>query len=142
MKKQPTTQAQAAKMIRRELKENFPNTKFQVLSSSASMMTAVDIYWTDGPTTRDVDAVVAKFQYGHFDGMQDLYEYSNSRDDIPQVKFVQTQRRISDETRRQTLENIADQFGIDPDAPESEWMDRIGTWPSQAVHRELVHRTL
>lgn len=142
MRKQPTPQAQAAKMIRKELKAEFPDVKFSVRSRSASMMNAVDIDWTDGPTRHDVESIVGKYQYGHFDGMIDCYEYSNRRDDIPQVKFVQCHRQISDETRRQALERIADKFGIDPDAPESEWMDRVGTWPSQAVHQELTHQTL
>lgn len=137
-----STQAQAAKMIRRELKENFPNTKFRVRSDSASMMTAVRIFWTDGPTIRDVDSIVGKFEYGHFDGMTDSYEYSNRRDDLPQVKFVQTHRKISDETKRQTLEKIAEEFGIDADAPDDVWFDRVGTWPQQAVHEELSGRVL
>jgi len=29
-----------------------------------------------------------QFKEGHFDGMNDIYEYSNSRDDIPQTKYL------------------------------------------------------
>jgi hypothetical protein len=42
---------------------------------------------------------VGKYQYGHFDGMQDMYINSNSRDDLPQSKYVKTGRKMSDETR-------------------------------------------
>ena len=30
----------------------------------------------------------SQFKEGHFDGMNDIYEYSNSRDDIPQTKYL------------------------------------------------------
>jgi hypothetical protein len=29
------------------------------------------------------------YQYGHFNGMEDIYEYSSMIPDLPQVKFVQ-----------------------------------------------------
>ena len=34
------------------------------------------------------EKIVSKYQYGHFDGMNDIYEYSNSREDIPQAKYI------------------------------------------------------
>jgi hypothetical protein len=95
MAKQLSTQAQAAKQIRAILKEQFPTVTFKVTSDSFSGGDAVRIEWTDGPTTKQVDALVDKYQYGHFDGMIDLYEYSNRRTDIPQSKYVHTQRDIS-----------------------------------------------
>jgi hypothetical protein len=94
-----STHAQAGSEIRKLLKQNFPTTKFKVTSESYSMGSSVRIEWTDGPTTSQVDELVKQFQYGHFDGMQDIYEYSNSRDDIPQVKYVQTTRNLSEEFR-------------------------------------------
>jgi hypothetical protein len=87
-----TTHARTAQEIRKILKKEFPTIKFKVTSESYSMGSSVRIEWTDGVTSEKVDELVKKFQYGHFDGMQDLYEYSNSRDDIPQVKYVQTER--------------------------------------------------
>jgi|GEM_PF-1316993 len=85
----------AAKMIRQELKKAFPSTKFSVTSSLFSMGNSVSISWTNGPTTASVKAITDKYQYGHFDGMTDCYEYSNSRKDIPQSKFVQASREIT-----------------------------------------------
>jgi len=57
----------------------------------------VDINWTDGPTDDQVNKITKKYQYGHFDGMIDCYEYSNNREDIPQAKFVMCSRELSDE---------------------------------------------
>ena len=42
-----------------------------------------------------------QFKEGHFDGMNDIYEYSNSRDDIPQTKYL----FIDDDRAVQILEN-------------------------------------
>lgn len=100
-----TPAAQAAALIRKELKAAFPNEPFRVRSRNFSMGDAVDIYigayvgrgtfdqfnreFTE-PTESMVKAreIVGKYQYGRFDGMTDSYEYTNSRKDIPQAKYV------------------------------------------------------
>jgi hypothetical protein len=90
-----STHAHAAKLIRADLKKAFPNIKFRVVSDSFSMGTSIDVYYVDGPKSREVEAVIKKYQYGEFNGYTDGYEYSNSRDDIPQVKFVCANRESS-----------------------------------------------
>lgn len=92
-----SNQAQAAKLIRKELKAAFPGIKFSVTSKGFSMGDSVDIDWTDGPTSKQVKEITDKYQYGHFNGMEDIYEYSNNRSDLPQSKYVMTQRTISKE---------------------------------------------
>jgi hypothetical protein len=95
--KNTSKQAETAKAIRKELKENFPSVKFQVRSESFAGGNSVDIRYTNGPITKEVDAIVRKYQYGHFDGMIDMYENSNKRDDIPQVKFVSVSREVTED---------------------------------------------
>ncbi|WP_407522726.1 hypothetical protein PDL71_15595 [Lacibacter sp. MH-610] len=92
-----SSHAAASAAIKQELKKYFPCIKFSVTSDSFAGGNSVDISWTDGPTTKQVEAITSKYQYGHFDGMNDIYENSNHRDDIPQAKYVQEHRRISDE---------------------------------------------
>ena len=87
--------AAAAKCIRQDLKRHFPNTKFRVTTKSYSGGDHVRIRWTDGPTGKQVSALVSRYEYGHFDGMDDMYHYSNRRDDIPQTKYLFTERRHS-----------------------------------------------
>lgn len=90
-----TPHAAAAKALRAELKVAFPNDKFSVRSESFSMGNAVTVYYPNGFSTHEVkrvEAIAQKYQEGHFDGMTDSYEYSNCRDDIPQVKFVHVQK--------------------------------------------------
>jgi hypothetical protein len=93
-----TEAAKTAQAIRKELKVAFPNVKFSVTSDNFSGGNAVRVGWTDGPTTDMVEEITDKYQYGHFNGMEDMYEYSNTRDDIPQVKFLSTNRRASEQT--------------------------------------------
>lgn len=108
-----SVQAECAKLIRKELKEAFPKTRFSVRSTSASMMTAVDIDWHDGPTSAEVNKIVGKYEYGSFNPMEDMYEMTNTRDDIPQVKFVQVHRKMTDAMYNQIAESIEKEFNID-----------------------------
>jgi hypothetical protein len=88
MSKSLNDYAKAASMIRNFLKaQGVPG---KVRSEGYSMGSSVNVYIEDvTPETSDkVEKYAKQFQYGHFDGMQDLYEYSNSRNDIPQAKFV------------------------------------------------------
>ena len=99
MKTTLSTHAATAKAIRIELKVAYPDFKFKVTSSSYSMGNSVRVSWEDGPATKEVSNIVDKYQYGHFNGMEDIYENSNTRNDIPQAKFVQTERSMSDQVR-------------------------------------------
>ena len=91
-----SSHAHAAAQIREKLKKAFPSIKFSVTSDSYSGGDAVRVDWTDGPTTGQVEAITGAYQYGSFDGMTDSYNNTNSRDDIPQVKYVTESRTMSD----------------------------------------------
>lgn len=106
MKKQISSQAAAAKAIRTELKAVFPTVKFSVTSESFSMGDAVHISWVDGPTTKQVEAITEKYQYGSFNSMEDLYENTNDRSDIPQTKYVQTSRKFSEAAKMEMSEKL------------------------------------
>ena len=71
------TVVETAKLIRKQLKKRFPGQKFSVRSKSYSGGASITIYWTDGPTGSEVDAVVKAFEGRGFDGMIDL-AYSKS----------------------------------------------------------------
>ena len=66
-----------AKNIRTELKAKFPDIKFSVRGDSFAGGDSIDISWTDGPDTKDVEKITDKYQEGHFNGMEDIYNYSN-----------------------------------------------------------------
>ena len=88
----------AAKNIRIELAEAFRGVKFSVRSSRFSGGDAIDISWTDGPTSKQVEAITSKYAAGGFDGMTDCYEYSQSAwtDAFGDAKYVHTSRKFSD----------------------------------------------
>lgn len=100
-----TESARAAAAIRKELKAAFPQEKFRVRSRNFAGGDAVDVYVgayveTDRPDNwggfqkepdavlKQAEAIASKYQYGRFDGMTDCYEYTNTRKDIPQAKYV------------------------------------------------------
>lgn len=98
--------ANCATAIREELKKEFPAVKFSVKSSNFAGGDSVHISWNEGPTTKEVDAFTNKYQYGSFDGMTDMYNYSNTREDLPQSKYVSTRREISEEVNNIVFESL------------------------------------
>ena len=112
--------AQCAAAIRRDLKTAFPTVTFRVRSDSFSNGNAVDVKWVDGPTTEHVARLIGKYQEGHFDGSIDLYDYSNRRDDLPQAKYVQTQRSFSPASYAATVAYVNRRYG---------WALQLGAYP-------------
>jgi len=66
------TCAETAKLVRRDLKTNFPKIKFSVRSDTYSMGASIRVFWTDGPTQDQVDSVVSVYESSGFDGSIDL----------------------------------------------------------------------
>ena len=95
MKRELSEAAKTAKAIKQELKKAYPNIVFKVTSENFSMGDSVGARWVDGPTEKAVREITDKYQYGHFNGMEDIYEDSNRNDDIPQAKYVTAARDIS-----------------------------------------------
>ena len=131
-----STPAQTAKQIRTILKANFPGVKFSVTSESFSMGDAVRISWIDGPKTASVENLTKGFMYGHFDGSDDSYKMSNVNDSIPQVKYITTSRRPSENT----VSDICEALDIDPTFYGSYNSER-GEYNSALVHREFCQRS-
>lgn len=61
------TTAETAKIIRKALKEAFPDVKFSVKSDGSS----AGITWTDGPNVAQVKSVVGHLKAAYFDGSID-----------------------------------------------------------------------
>lgn len=88
-----TTVAQCAKLVRQDLKQLYPEVKFSVISQNYSMGNSVDVYYTETDLTQEEhqklnEILRSKYMYGHFNGMEDIYEYSNTNEDIPQTKYL------------------------------------------------------
>jgi len=136
--KNKTQVAQASQQIRKILKKEFPKTKFSVKSSNYSMGDSINISWVDGVAERKVEKLINYFQYGEFNGMEDIYEYTNRREDIPQTKYLFCDRKISDEfyflkldemrTKWDFLANIAKE---NIDKTNQEIFDKTGCWDAK-----------
>ncbi len=112
--KTTSNHAQAAKEIRKELKQNFPTINFSVTSQRYSGGSSVHVSWENGPTSAMVNAIISKYQYGSFDAMEDMYRVTNSRKDLPQVQYVHSYRRITDDIKKKALNSnfhVVDEIG-------------------------------
>ena len=88
-----TQVAQCAQLVRKELKTLHPGVKFSVTSENYSMGDSVNVSYRREDLTEEQHRALngilrSKFQYGHFNGMEDIYENSNRNDDMPQTKFL------------------------------------------------------
>lgn len=104
--KPQSNQAQAAQAIREELKANFKGIKFSVTSEGYSMGDNVNVSWQDGPTSDQVEAITGKYQAGHFNGMEDIYEYDKNPANVPQTKYLFCTRSMSEATKAVISENM------------------------------------
>ena len=118
MKKQMSEHARAAKAIRAICKEM--GLKARVKSSSYSMGSSVRVVLENPKQGQqeELEGNISKYQYGHFDGMVDMYELSNYRDDIPQVKFVQVSARYSNEIKQAAWDHVRNIYAEAEEAPE------------------------
>lgn len=143
MTRTTTEHAQCAAAIRRDLKTAYPTVPFRVRSKSFSGGDDVTIRWTDGPTTDQVARLTGQYREGHFNGQIDLYEYSNQRNDIPQVKYVRSTREISRAAYLDAIEHVNRRWGYTL-VPHPQW-NRIESgdgprgngsgWKSDEVYR-------
>ncbi len=102
--------APTAKAVRQELKKEFPGTKFSVRTRSRS---SVNVEWKDGAKFKDVENLLCKYERGSFNGMQDIYEYTNKREDIPQTDFVFIDKKVSMEFHRQATEKLKNNYNLE-----------------------------
>ncbi|CAK0749238.1 hypothetical protein CCP3SC1AL1_1690002 [Gammaproteobacteria bacterium] len=109
------SQTLAARNIRTELKRAFPGHKFSVTSESFSMGDSVDISWVDGPTVKAVEAITNRYSKGHFDGMEDIYNYNTTAftDTFGGSKYVHTHRQVTcyDTVKAAIMETFGPSFG-------------------------------
>lgn len=153
------------KQLRAELAREFPGVKFSVRRSRGTAYGYVDVSWTDGPTTRDVDAITAMYEGSRFGtdqhGNQDIeYRVDHIGADAQgnPVRILHSTRGIS--TSRVTtpaivqpiVEQLAAMWRMDaPEVVASSWnggaeiratptqdaecMKRTGKWWQEFVWR-------
>lgn len=68
-----------SKAIKQELKKIYPNIKFSVRYKSYAGGDSINVSWNFGPTTKQVESIINKYQEGSFDGMTDSYIMDTER---------------------------------------------------------------
>jgi hypothetical protein len=119
-KRRTTEAGNAAKEIRQVLKMAFPGQKFEVSSKNYSGGNSINISYINGPTRKEVERYVKDFEYGQFDGMTDMYNITNRNKNIPQVKYLFVNRRMSAQLEKYLREELAGYYNNWDDLPEYE----------------------
>jgi len=128
------TVSETAVFVRDILKESYPGVKFSVRSDSYAGGASIDILWTDGPTTKQVDDVVGFLQSAYFDGMID---YKGSRyhklDGKPMhlgADYIHTRRDYTDELTQRCLDRVWEYWAWqgEPQKPTVEDWNQGRTW--------------
>lgn len=141
----------AAKNIRIELARAFAGVRFSVKSRRFAGGDAIDVRWTDGPTSEQVEEITTRYQAGRFDGMTDSYDYSRSawREAFGDAKYVHAHRDLSDAHLAACIRTVSTQWGIENPPSAQEWRKGFSgwdnpQWPSgycSAINREQARRT-
>jgi hypothetical protein len=91
MKTEMSVESMVSKALKAELKQAFPEITFSVRESHHG---CVDVLYNaihhqlNAEQQKTMEKTVQKYKLGYFDGLTDSYEYTNRRNDIPQVKYI------------------------------------------------------
>lgn len=100
---------ECARLMRRILKETFPTVKFSVRGHSYAGGSHVDVNWTDGPTQKQVDAVIDGISGKTFDGMDDSWNYHDYLWQGDRIHFAGS----GPGTSRSTSDEVYAKYGMD-----------------------------
>jgi hypothetical protein len=98
------TAAETAKHLRQALRSAFPGMKFSVRTQTYAGGVSIDVTWTDGPFTKDVEAVTRHYTGASFDGMTDTKHHHSTllaaTGELPEevhfgADFIFTHRQLS-----------------------------------------------
>ncbi|NWJ46501.1 MAG: hypothetical protein HXX08_11530 [Chloroflexi bacterium] len=94
-----STAAQAAKLIRADMKSEYPDLKVRVTCHNFAGGDSITVEFYDQPPEVEeaIKKLLHKYEFGHFDGMTDMYEYSNWNDALPQTKYLHIDNNRSPE---------------------------------------------
>jgi hypothetical protein len=139
MQNKKSPHAAAAQAIRTALKST--GLRCRVTSHCFFMGDAVDVTIFDArpELMALVQKLCRRYQEGHFDGMTDCYEYSNTNSDLPQVKFVHVINDVSDATLQEVYDYLRQHFAGGDELPplyaDGAQLQFADTWADTLVHR-------
>lgn len=79
---QKADRRKTSSLIKKHIKANFPVKSVRVSSNVYSMGSSINVTYVADEKIEGIEAFVDSLQYGHFDGMQDMYIHDDSADVI------------------------------------------------------------
>lgn len=140
--KQISAHAHVAKLCKEFCKSI--GVKCSAKSDSYSMGNSVRVYVENQPPEiiKKLNDELSQYQYGHFDGMTDMYECTNRNDNIPQIKYLFIENRFDDSMKDAAWEYIHAHFddaaqysAIRSEVPSN--ADVWGRWADQVIYQLL-----
>lgn len=95
-----SNQAQVAKLCKQYLTARGITCCVKSASFSMGNSVSITVYDQAPDALKELQKEFRQYEQGHFNGMEDIYEYSNRRDDIPQTKYLSVQNDTSDELKQ------------------------------------------
>ena len=141
MAKQLTAHAATSKSIRAGLKKlNIKLVSVRGKSYAGGNSVTVEVQDLSPAQYKLAHSLVEDHQYGRFDGMNDSYDYSNEREDIPQVKYTFISNTFSDEMYDKALAVLTPEntIGLDIGEIPSSYSETRDNYKL----RELIQRIL
>ncbi len=154
--------ADTAKLVREVLKAEFPGTKFSVRSKNYAGGASIDIGYTDGPPSREVEAACNHLRASDFNAMEDLKEYRGGTlfadgDEFEQVHYgadyISARREFSadveDAAKARIVElagasgfDYNDRYDVAVDRDTGELIACSGQQVSETYGSTILHRYL
>ena len=133
-KRELSEQAKVAKLCRQYCKSL--GVKCSATSDSFSMGDSVTVRIKDQPPAmrEQIETELIQYQYGSFNGMEDIYEYTNSRDDIPQTKYISIECEYTDDIKQSAWSWLKAKYANGDDKPESYEEARNMQWTDNGPH--------
>lgn len=136
------------KLLKAELRREFPGVKFATRRSRGTGYGYVTISWTDGPTAREVSAITSGYEGSKFDGMTDCespveHIAATGQGEPVRISYgtrgIHASRNISATLARECAATVAKFYGIVmPEVVEYEGYDGRAAWKLENDTRPLV----
>ena len=93
-----------AKMLRRELADTFPKTKFSVRVDRYSLGEAINVFWVNGVSSNKVDMMLRKYEEISYDTISGEILSGGNR-------YVHGHRRVTEDIRKLEEEVYRQKYG-------------------------------
>ncbi len=129
--------ALTAQAIRKELKAAYPSVPFRVTSKTYSGGDSVNVSYIATLTTpkqEEVEALLSKYEGGHFNGMEDIYEYKSGAGELT-TKYLFVHADL-DTLMAEYKPRFMQEWGLMSDS-DAECRAKTGRWFLEALRNYI-----